>query len=67
MDTSTLSRLEGVEIFTMRPLASPIVALLFMFASKVAAQTLRETHVVDYRTLKTCDSKTVSISLLLKL
>lgn len=46
---------------TMRPLASLIVALLCMFASKVATETFGEMiHVVDYRTLKTCYSKKVS-------
>lgn len=45
----------------MRPLASLIVALLCMFASKVATETFGEmVHVVDYRTLKTCYSKKVS-------
>lgn len=46
---------------TMRPLASLIVALLCMFASKVATETFGEMlHVVDYRTLKTCYSERVS-------
>lgn len=50
----------------MRPFASLIVGVLFVFASKVSTQTIGETlHVVDYRTLKTCYAQSVSILLLL--
>lgn len=64
---STLSDFRAFcETSTMRPLASLIVGLLCVFASKVSTQTIGEMlHVVDYRTLKTCHSRSVSISLLL--